>query len=97
MVTHCLLQQPDHSYPSTTAGVCNSAADMLSWNQRAEFLTVYCQASRTPAPMPSPLMCFLSLKCLTGHHQHSYNIHGYVDSNSAAVHGALIMPKQNHF
>ena len=45
-------------------GVCNSAADMLSRNQRVEFLTAYPQASRTPTPIPSPLTCLLSPQML---------------------------------
>ena len=56
----------DYSFDSQTTathlpGVCNSAADMLSWNQRTAFLIAHHQASQTSSPLcHHPLMCFLS-------------------------------------
>ena len=56
----------DYSFSSQTTathlpGVCNSAADMLSWNQRAAFLIAHHQASQIPSLLcHHPLMCFLS-------------------------------------
>ena len=59
--------------------VYNSAADMLSWNQRAKFLIAYHQASQTPSPLcHHPLMCFLSSQMFnwtsTAFQQHSQTL-----------------------
>ena len=71
----------NYSFDSQTTathppGMCNSAADMLSWNQRAAFLIAHHQASQTPSPLcHHPLMCFLSSQMFnwtsTAFQQHS--------------------------
>ena len=44
--------------------------------------------------MPSPPSCvFYPLKCSTGHQQQFNNILRHVNSNSAAIPGALTIPK----
>ena len=41
-------------------GVLNISADMLSRNQTEKFLLLYPQSSRTPVPIPSPLLQMVS-------------------------------------
>ena len=91
MITHVLPPATARSQlPTHLPGVCNSAADTFSWNQRVEFLTAHHQPHRDPAPYAiTPSCVFYPLKCSTGYQQHFNNIIRHVDSNSAATPGAF--------
>ena len=88
-----LLRQPDHSYPSTRCMQQSCWHALLEPKSSILDSTPPSLTDTQPPYAITPSCVFYPLQCSTGHQQHFNNILRHVNSNSAAIPGALTIPK----